>query len=146
MLICFFFCILNTDLSLFVKIHLSSDQQFSDTPMDLSKGDLHPFGHIFEWAFVDDGKHENNSINSSKEAFRHIDISFLPSRIPNLQFNIISPSFNLFELIVNPDSRGHTMGKCLRTKTVYYTCLSYTWISYHDYFKRWHSNTIALNW
>jgi hypothetical protein len=38
------------------------------------------------------------------------------------------------------------VGKCLRTKTVYYTCLSDTWISDHDYFKRWHSNTIALNW
>ena len=136
--ICCQFGILNTDLSLLIQIHFSSDQQLGDTLIDLSKSDLHPFRHIPKWILIDNRKHKNNSINSSKKALRHINISFLPSCIPNLQSNLIPLRFNLLDLIVYPDSRGHAMGKCLRTITIYYTGLTHTRITYNDYFKWGH--------
>lgn len=44
--VCCLLGILNTDLSLFIEIHLGSHQQFGDALIDFLEGNLHPFGDI----------------------------------------------------------------------------------------------------
>lgn len=136
--VCCLLGILNTDLSLFIEIHLGSHQQFGDALIDFLEGNLHPFGDIPKWILIDNGEHKDNSINPSKKALSHIDISLLPSSVPNLQPDITALVFNLLDLVVYPDCWCHRMRESLVAITIYYACLAYAGVAHHDYFEWGH--------